>query len=98
MSAITCGASDIPDCESVIVDPDASEDAPPGYRPPRLYRGIVWSDFVDRMAQVNGCAEGECNRPRSSNGCGSCCGCLGGCTRWYMEQGEELGDERSIDG
>jgi hypothetical protein len=33
------------------------------------------------------CAYGECSAPRSTQGCGGCCGCLGGCqVEWEESQ------------
>lgn len=35
------------------------------------------------------CKAGECGCPRTVDGCGGCCGCLGGCAEGYAEQQEE---------
>lgn len=36
---------------------------------------------------IGGCAYGSCNAPRTTQGCGGCCGCLGGCqVAWERTQ------------
>jgi hypothetical protein len=32
------------------------------------------------------CSDGECRHPRTMEGCGGCCGCLGGCRLGMEEQ------------
>jgi hypothetical protein len=32
------------------------------------------------------CQAGECGYPQTVDGCGGCCGCLGGCAEGYEEQ------------
>lgn len=39
------------------------------------------------------CAEATCTAPRTSEGCGGCCECLGGCYRGYEEQ---VAEEQAI--
>lgn len=35
------------------------------------------------------CQAGECRHPRTVDGCGGCCGCLGGCVLGFEEQEAE---------
>lgn len=45
---------------------------------------------------VIACQAGECRHPRTVDGCGGCCGCLGGCAEGYEEQlaEEQTGADR----